>query len=236
MKKLVAAFCLFAAPLFASGASAAPISWALPTAIASADAALGVAGSIEYAVAWTGLGNPTAVTLTNGTVVNFQSGAINGSGAVGVSGAYGICGTNCANYTASTNAAFNTVMGGFAFDGTPTVTLTGLTVGKSYSVQIFSVDDRGCCGLQQQLWSDGLGNVSAAYRHDANRYIIGSFVADALTQNFYGSTVGTGPCGGGQCTNINAVVLRSDAVPEPAMLGLFGMGAIGLALSRRRRV
>ena len=52
-----------------------------------------------------------------------------------------------------------------------------------------------------------------------------------------GATTGYGGSGSYETyVQANFSVAAADAVPEPAMLGLFGLGAIGLGLSRRRRV
>lgn len=231
--KLLTAIAAVAA-LIATPTLAAPISWQTPVAITSADQALNLGGTIEYAVAWTGNG-PVSVTLDDSSVVNFQSGTIDGSGQIQVSGAYGICGTNCAEYYGTSNSAFNAAMGGFAYDGQQVATLTDLVIGTQYSIQLFSIDNRGCCGHQTQYWDDLTGNASVGYAHNADVYIIGSFVADAITQSFRGYTNTSFQCSAAQCTNLNAAVLRSQAaeVPEPAMLGLFGLGLVSLGLRRR---
>jgi len=233
----VAAAVATLASFFGSVAQAAPIAWEPPVSITSAEQALQLGGTIDYAVAWTGSG-PRTVTLADSSTVTFQQGTIDGSGLVQLTGAFGVCGTNCANYAGTSNSGFNNAIGGFAYDGVQTLVLTGLTVGVNYSVQLFSVDMRGCCGHQVQYWQDFSGNTSMGYRHDAAQYLVGTFVADAVSQAFTGFTNPSFQCSNQQCTNVNAVVLRSYAptgVPEPGMAALLALGAGGLAMARRRR-
>lgn len=224
--------------LFAGGAaSAAPIAWEPPVTITSAEQALQLGGTIQYAVGWTGYGGARTVTLADNSTVTFQQGSIDGTGLVQVTGASGVCGTNCANYFGTSNSGFNTAVGGFAYDNVQTIVLTGLTVGTSYAVQLFSLDMRSCCGHQTQFWQDFSGNTSMGYRHDANQYLVGTFVADAVSQAFTGFTAPSFQCNNQQCTNLNAVVLRSyaNSVPEPGMAALLALGVAGVVTARRRR-
>lgn len=221
----------------ASAAQAAPMVWSTPVAITSADQALFSAAQVQYAVSW---GNTAqTVTLTGGQTVSFSNGAIDGTGLVQVTGAYGIAGPGSAGYAGTSNSAFNAVMNGFAYDGVQTIKLTGLTIGQTYSIQLFSIDNRGCCGPRTQTFSDQNGNTSAAYLHNADDYLIGTFTAGAATQTFTGAgqTI-NGSCSGNVCSNLNAVVLRQvSAVPEPASWGLMivGFGGVGAAMRRRPR-
>jgi hypothetical protein len=221
----------------AGPAAAAPITWSTPTAITSADQALTQSGTVDYAVAW-GTGT-TTVTLTNGHSVTFQAGTIDGNGLVEITGADGIAPANTSQYSGTSNGAFNSVMGGFVYDGTETTTLTGLTVGNSYQVELFSVDDRGPFGARDQTFTDQNGDTSTAFLHNANDFVIGSFVADATTETF--TNYGTGGCPG-SCSVLNATVVYSEgsgaSVPEPATLILMGtgLGVLGWAKQRRGRL
>lgn len=159
-------------------AVAAPITWQSPTLIVSADQALSQDPTIVYAVDWNGSSHSTSVTFDGGKSVTFQVGKINGTGVVGISGAAGI--ESGRSYTGTTNAAFNSVLNGSAYDGIDAITLTDLTVGTSYLVQIFALDDRGCC-TELQTFRDASGNSTAAYSHGANDYVDGTFTADATT-------------------------------------------------------
>ncbi len=221
---------------------AAAITWLTPVHITTADAALSQAGTIDYAVGWTGSGSATTVTLGSGQKVVFNAGTINGTGLVQISGAYGICGGTCAGFSGTSNANFNAAIDGFAYDGTETVTLTGLVVGTSYTVQIFSLDDRGCCASKTQIFEVGAsGDSSASFAHSANDYLLGSFTANATTEAI--TAIGqqnTGACNANSCTNVNAVVLYTNAsassIPEPGSVVLLGGGRVGLVGMRRRRM
>ena len=231
--RLVAAFVSTAAIIAASGtATAAPITWAAPVAITTADAALTMGSGVAGAEAWGG-GN-TTVTLASGEQIYFQNGTTNGSNSfASTSGAYGTTTGNTAGYNGTSNGAFNTVLGDFEYDGAQALTLQNLVVGTQYIVQLFAVDQRYCCGGNSQYYSDASGNLSLGSQFDAGNYVLGTFIADTTTEtiiayNTYGSLGGSG----GIETNLNAVVLYT---PEPASIAIFTTMLGGIAAARRRR-
>ena len=232
--KLTAAAIVAAA--LTQSAFAADLSWASPTAITSAEQALFSVDQIQYAVSWGGTAQ--TVTLAGGETVDFTAGSIDGSGLIGVTGAFGMTGPYEAGYSGTSNSGFNAVLNGFAFDGTHTITLTGLTIGKSYSIQLFSIDNRDCCGPRWQTFGDQNGHVSNAYLHSDDAYVVGSFVADGTTQTLIGDAELLPFCSGyNPCTNLNAAVLRDTSpAPEPASWAMFigGFGLVGGAMRRKR--
>jgi hypothetical protein len=236
---MIKPFKLFAVALLLTSylcAQAAPVMWQAPVFITSADQALKQGSSVVYAAAWTGRRSATTVTLADASTVTFQSGTINGTGVVQVTGAVGLCGSNCAAYNRTSNAAFNSVMGGFAYDGTHEITLTGLTIGANYLVQLFAVDDRTCCTHKRQTFSDEFGNSTATYFHNTNSFVLGNFTAGAITQKIFGFGNTAPNCSGGRpCSNLNAVVLYRATVPEPASLSLAAVALLGLVATTRMR-
>jgi hypothetical protein len=154
-----------------------------------------------------------------------------------VTGAIGITGPTTANYSGTANAAFNAVVDGFAYDGSHTITLNGLTAGKIYSIQLFSLDNRSGYTARTQTFADSYGNSTAAYAHGADDYVVGVFVADGSSETLFGSSPYVlQDCSFGQpCANLNAAVLRG--VPEPSTWALLiiGLGSVGGAMRLRRR-
>jgi len=93
------------------------------------------------------------------------------------------------------DASFHAVLDGLAWDGPnpKRLVVANLTAGRTYQVQIFTSDDRSCCGERTQLWSDnvaiGSGNETSTFAHNSSSFVIGSFTADATTQTIYGHGV-----------------------------------------------
>lgn len=155
----------------------------------------------------------------------------------------------------SGNANIQNLLRGGIFDAA-TITLSGLTIGDTYVMQIFTNDAR-TSGGRNNLWqtgfSDGTQNFADSFtagthgisnlnNRDSVTFagetsgdsIIGTFVADATTQSFdhQGTRNAFDTNSGGQ-GQINAFQLRVISVPEPSSAALLGLG--GLALLQRRR-
>ena len=123
------------------------------------------------------------------------------------------------------NSVLNTVLDAAIYDGGKlnTLTLTGLTPGVTYDVQLFGVDTRSCCGTRELSFisqgGQGDGQMSSLITEGSADYILGKFVATGTTQVLYEYL----QSGSG---NMNALVLYSS--PEPSACILLGLGAVGL--------
>ncbi len=122
-----------------------------------------------------------------------------------------------------------------------TVTLSNLTSGQAYQVQLFFGDTRTTTTvpLRKPVIDYGLTNeFNGAPTYgtaSGNGFVInGTFTADAATQTFTINNVDTSTTPGTlQGFQLNAYQLR--AVPEPATIGVLGAAAgLMLALSRGR--
>jgi hypothetical protein len=112
--------------------------------------------------------------------------------------------------------------GGANFD------IINLTPGDTYEIQIIAVGDtRGCCASREQNFSgDGVVFSGDLLRSDPSS-VIGTFLADAATQNIIvGGTTDPG-LSGYQVRNISTI-------PEPGTALLSFAGLLGMALRRRR--
>lgn len=147
------------------------------------------------------------------------------------------------------NAALNSIYDSHGWNGAgATITLDGLTDGEDYMLQLLGAGDtRGCCNTRSQAADDGNGNISSDFFRGASS-VIGTFQADATTQDFTviaGTVDGVDPGlsgfilaqGDGTLVSAFNVAGSADvnvAVPEPtsAVLALFSL--LGLTIRRKR--
>lgn len=72
-----------------------------------------------------------------------------------------------------------------------TLRLTGLTVGETYAVYLYSVDARGGSAGRDQAYWDGFsaptftGNTSGSFSHGSPMVVQGTFTADATFQDIF---------------------------------------------------
>ncbi|RYD49760.1 MAG: hypothetical protein EOP85_00995 [Verrucomicrobiaceae bacterium] len=115
-----------------------------------------------------------------------------------------------------------------------TLHLSGLTVGETYAVYLYSVDVRaGSAGRAQAYW-DGFsspnftGSTSGSFTQDSAMVVRGTFTADASFQDiFIQETDGVG----NDDTHLAAYTLY--AIPEPSALALCSICGF-LSMIRRR--
>ena len=182
----------------AATARAGIFTWSAPVPITTADATLGLPGTVVGAAGF-GTGNQLVV-LTNGVLFDFKA---DGSVATATGN-----GSDFGAYTNNTgNAAFNTILTQFNYNGGPkTITLNSLVVGQEYSVQLFALDQRvGVYPSEAANYQDpnDATDISANFEMGDNVYVVGTFIAPATTvsiqENLLNSNNG----------NINALVVRA---------------------------
>lgn len=143
--------------------------------------------------------------------------------------------------------------------GTFTLNLTGLTVGKTYQIQLIGIhDSRGGINNRQQevsfggsdftsggtpviLTRNGYGNTNPANPgsfdgFDSFGTVVGTFTADATSQEIQlRSNQQDGNNGDDVDPGLGGYILHEfDATPEPSSTALLGLGGLALILRRRK--
>lgn len=184
-----------------------------------------------------------AVTTTTQTVtfVSTASGSMTSNGVTLTMGTgwsnAGIGATSTFWNGTPIDADFGTVMDSFAHGAavaaaTATFTLSGLTEGVQYSVQLFTSDSRANIGDRRSIrFNDGLGNSTAEVAQNAKQYFIGTFTAVGTTQDIITTS---NPISPGTTTAVELNALTLSIIPEPSGVLLLGLSALGLLVRRRR--
>jgi len=117
----------------------------------------------------------------------------------------------------STDANWNTIINQTDWNNTNVTLngfLSGLTVGRSYQLQLFASDARGCCSGRTQFFHDGLGNNSPTFVQGTFTSTIGTFAADNANQAVGFNASSNNPI-------LNAYVLRDVSPVIPITPGTF---------------
>ena len=120
-----------------------------------------------------------------------------------------------------------------------TMEISKLTIGHQYEFQWWVNDSRNTGDFDRT--TTALAGNSVTLQHNVGnaeggvgQFAIGTFTADATTQQIVFQGAGTGLNGGS--TQVNAFQIRTVAVPEPTSLTLVGIAAVaGVALGWRKR-
>lgn len=206
--------------LVASTASAANITWNAPVAVTTNGSASDVVTLGQTVEAQYASGNGIGAQTVNG--VTFQEGFSNYTGGGPTTGAL--------NGVTTNNTAYDTILNGFSYDANNpnTLTVTGLTVGTKYEIQLWGLDNRDCCGGRTESFTGGV-NSSATFALSSDVSITGHFTADASSQVVSVNGVAQFE------TNLNAFSVTTAYTPEPSSFVLCGLGAAGLIVAIRRR-
>jgi hypothetical protein len=217
-------FCLkflfaFVALLWSLPVTAAPITWSEPVRMTTAEQTLGLPGRTLHTAIQFGVTHDIDVKLANKKTVRFVYGSINdGPSPTADIRPAGSQILSKFGFTGSGSEDFDRILSSGAVEGhdaSGVLSLRGLTPGKRYTVQLFSVDRRGRDGCGGDItdcrrrpvdFGDGEGHFSKRILEGSGDYVLGSFVADRTTQ----TVVVRGwalNADGGEAWNLNAAVI-----------------------------
>ena len=143
---------------------AAPVTWTTGPTPTVDENSIDLSGTLVHAGTW-GNGDgagPISVSVGGGSILfaNAPTGLdIAGNNAIATAAGLHYD-PNSWNPPGAASTNFQRVMDGFAWDGgnPKTVTVGGLIEGATYQIQLFTSDDRDCCGGRTQKWSDDAAN------------------------------------------------------------------------------
>jgi hypothetical protein len=133
--------------------------------------------------------------------------------------------------TADSNYNYLLTVAEYTYGGDWSITLTGLTVGNTYEIELWANDGRGNDRIQTFT---GGANTSATLfvgpsSGGPGQFILGTFVADGTGSETISSSSPTGPI-------LNLAQIRDiTPVPEPATFALVGLGACAMFYGFRRK-
>ena len=212
-------FCSSVALLLAVPAAAASITWSEPVRITTAEQTLDLPGRTLQAAVQFGSPSDVDVTLTNKKTVRFAAASFDdGKSPVADLSKASKRFASMFAFKGSGNEAFDRILSGGAVEGrdaSGVLSLRGLTPGKRYTVQLFSIDMRGRDGCGGDLtdcrrrpvdFGDGEGHFSKRVLEGSGSYVLGTFIADRPTQTVIvrGWALNAD---GGEAWNLNAVVV-----------------------------
>jgi autotransporter-associated beta strand protein len=177
----------------ADRASASPVTWQ-NAQTATTDADVNTGGSSVLAAYYAGSGTTTVngvtFTATAGGTITQNGVTATAAGWWGVGGDF-TYGTLSGSYKTLLDTPV------WSGDGSITLTLTGLTVGQPYFVQLWSYDSRWNAGNQSAVVSAGGTdtNVQTLHYKDAiaGQFVIGAFTADSGTEVFTFTSASSSP-------------------------------------------
>ncbi len=244
MKKVILAG---AVCFLAAGASQAGLtSWGTPSAAYSNDTTwVSTAGTLVSAINASASANDTVsyagVDWTNADATEMGNGVTQN----GVTMAAGSSLAYATAFGPGTYTDTEDFYNGGIYNFT-SLTISGLTVGQEYQLQVMAMDDRGT-DLRYTTFSDGVNTLADSItggtygacmiRTDpagGAGVLNGTFTADSATQTFeiFGSRGSETAVNSSSTCQFNAMQLR--AIPEPATLGLVAAFGGAVLFIRRR--
>ena len=231
---------------------AAPITWGLPFMIDSPDDIDTSFGRLHEAVNYTDAADTMDDTVNTGTEMitfvrkfandpSLSHSSLQGDAAGALNDSYDNSPPRFYN-TLTGDTALDDVLNGQVWTGQPAstvdviqqrqivVTLSGLVAGQDYQLQVLGpADDRSCCAARTVNVDDLQGNTALLTRSTLHS-VLGTFTADAATQQF--AMTGVAAISGND-PGLDGYVLRVIPEPSSSMLIALGLGIVGLVAGRR---